>query len=315
MWNSTAKQLQEMCFAKFQLKFNPFSDVEFTAARAARDAKRRSLQKDPTKRKVSAVALTNEEYKTIIEMWDDNEPVGLQRKFFHVISRELAWRGGEGIMAKIEHFAKEIDHQGNFTGRIEYNPVFTKTTQGGSKKLANSKWLIRNKGNLNECPVRLFEKYMEKRGNLQVDRLFVTSNPNWNEQFSKGWYKNCPIGKNTITSWLKESASKIGIDIKKTKVTNHSARATAVSSLVKNGVQEEQLIKITGHSNIHSIKPYLQMDAEHHQNIIEAMRSDNTIENSQNTSQIINSSLQKTTAIQPGSHIVYNNCVFNITNY
>lgn len=314
MWNSTAKQLQEMCFTKFQLKFSPFSDVEFTAARAARDAKRRSLQKDPLKRKVSAAALTNEEYKNIIQLWDDNEPVGLQRKLFHIISRELAWRGGEGISAKVEHFAKEIDHQGNFTARIEYNPVFTKTTQGGSKKLADSKWLIRNESNLNECPVRLFEKYIEKRGNLQVDRLFVTPNPNWNEQFSKGWYKNCPIGKNTLTSWLKESASKIGIDIKKTKVTNHSARATAVSSLAKNGVQEEQLIKITGHSNTHSIKPYLQMDTEHHQNIIKAMRSDNSIANNQNTSQIINSSLQKTAAIQPGSNIVYNNCVFNITN-
>ena len=90
MWNLTAKQLQEMCFAKLQFKFNPFSDVEFTAARTARDAKRRGLQKDPTKRKVSAVALTNEEYKTIIEMWDDIEPVGFQQKFFYVISRELA---------------------------------------------------------------------------------------------------------------------------------------------------------------------------------------------------------------------------------
>ena len=218
MWNSTAKQLQEMYFVKFQMKFNPFFDVEFLAARAARDAKRRRLQQDPRKRKTSAAALTNEEYKNIVNMWDDNNPVGLQLKFFHVISRELAWRGGEGIMAKVENFVKEIDHQGHFTGRIEYNPVFTKTTQGGSKKLANSKWLIKNESNLNECPVRLFDKYMEKRGNLQVDRLFVTPNPTWNEQFSKGWYKNSPVGKNTITAWLKESASKIGIDIKKTKL-------------------------------------------------------------------------------------------------
>ncbi|KAJ8912784.1 hypothetical protein NQ315_002541 [Exocentrus adspersus] len=277
MWNSTASSCKKCVLPNSNSSLIHFLDVEFAAARATRNAKQRSLQKYPTKRKASAVALTNEEYKTIIEMWDDNEPVGLQRKFFHVISRELAWRGGEGTMAKIEHFAKETDHQGNFTGKIEYNPVLTKTTQGGSKKLANSKCLIRSKGNLNECPVRLFEKYMEKRGNLQVDRIFVTPNPNWNEQFSKGWYKNCPIGKNTITSGLKESASKLGIDIKKTKVTNHSARATAMSSLAKNGVQEEQLIKITGHSNTHCIKSYLQMDAEHHQNIIEAMRKSRSL--------------------------------------
>lgn len=65
--------------------------MEFTAARATRDAKQGCLQKDPT---------------------------------------------------KFVHFAKETIHQSNFTGRIESNPIFLKTAQGGSKKLANSKWLI-----------------------------------------------------------------------------------------------------------------------------------------------------------------------------
>lgn len=316
MWNSTAKQLQEMCFLKFKIKFNPFSDVEFVSARAARDANRRRLQRDPTKRKSSAAALTNDEYTKIIQIWNENEPVGLQRKFFHIISRELAWRGGEGVTAKVDYFVKELDHEGNFTGRIEYNPVFTKTTQGGSKKLADSKWLIRNHSNINECPIRLFEKYMERRGDLTIDRLFVTPNPNWNTQFLNKWYKNSAVGKNTISSWLKESASQIGIDIKKVKVTNHSARATAVSSLAKNGVQEQQLIKVTGHSNPQSIKPYLQLDVKHHQNIIQAMRSEHLEENNHQNTSIITSNIQHSqqTSIQPSS-IVYNNCVFNINNY
>lgn len=318
MWNSSAKQLQEMCFIKYQLKFNPFSDVEFAAARAARDAKRRQLQRDPTKRKTSAAALTNEEYNKILKIWDENESAGLQRKFFHVISHELAWRGGEGTMAKVEHFRKEIDHKGEFTGRIEYNPVFTKTTQGGSRKLADSKWLVRNTKNLDECPVRLFEKFMEKRGDLTVDRLFLTPNPNWNENFSKGWYKNSPVGKNTIAFWLKESASKIGIDVKKIKVTNHSARATAVSNLTKNGVQEQQIIKITGHSNFQSIKPYLQMDMDHHQNIIYAMRGEQSLGNSRSLGQshrqnkFTEVEQRQESTIHPNN--VYNNCVFNISN-
>lgn len=67
-----------MCFAKFHLKFNPLSNVEFTAARAARDAKRRSLQNDSIKREATVVAPTNKEYKNIMQMFDDNKLVGLQ---------------------------------------------------------------------------------------------------------------------------------------------------------------------------------------------------------------------------------------------
>ncbi|XP_023310426.1 uncharacterized protein LOC111691585 [Anoplophora glabripennis] len=164
MWNSTAKQLQEMYYEEFKVKFDPFSDITFKNARAARDAKRRKLQKDPTKRKLSALALSDAEYMKIVELWDEDCPEGLQRKFFHIASHELAWRGGEGAVANIEYFVEETDNFGKFTGRIEYNPIFSKTTQGGSRKLADSKWLITNINNPTICPVRLFRKMMEKRG-------------------------------------------------------------------------------------------------------------------------------------------------------
>ncbi|CAH0558871.1 unnamed protein product [Brassicogethes aeneus] len=64
----------------------------------------------------------------------------------------------------------------------------------------------------------------------------------------------------------------IGLNVKERKITNHSNRSTAVSELAKNGVQEQQLLKITGHSNPNSIKPYLNIDQEHHNKIINTMR-------------------------------------------
>lgn len=113
---------------------------------------------------------------------------------------------------------EEIDNEGNFTGRIEYNPVFSKTAQGGSKKLTDCKWLVTNDINPEVCPVRLFKKLLDKRGNhIKIERLFLTPNPNWNHPESKGWYKNCAVGKNTISTWFKSAASSIGIDIKKIK--------------------------------------------------------------------------------------------------
>ncbi|CAH1113828.1 unnamed protein product [Psylliodes chrysocephalus] len=47
MWNSTAKQLKEMFFINYNIKFDPFTDPEFASARVARDAMRRKLQRDP----------------------------------------------------------------------------------------------------------------------------------------------------------------------------------------------------------------------------------------------------------------------------
>lgn len=57
LWNSTAKQIQEMFFNEYNIKFNPFTDIEFKEARAARDCKRKQLQGMPEKRKASAVHL------------------------------------------------------------------------------------------------------------------------------------------------------------------------------------------------------------------------------------------------------------------
>lgn len=96
---------------------------------------------------------------------------------------------------------------------------------------------------------------------------------------------------------------------------NHSARATAVSNLAKKEVSEQQLIKITGHSSSQSIKPYLQLDSEHHQNIIESMRSN--FPNTSSTTVFHKSVEIKDNTFSEGSkHPTnnYNNCIFNITN-
>ncbi|KAH0812938.1 hypothetical protein GEV33_009853 [Tenebrio molitor] len=148
-WNFTAKQLQEFYYKEHNVKFDPFADVEFSSARAARDAKRRNLQTDPKKRKLSSAAISKQEMERMVEMCDENTPTGLQKKFFLIAGYELAWRGEAGASC-LHHFSEEKNNE----GRIEYNPVFTKTCQGGAKKLADSKWLITNANSPEICPVR-----------------------------------------------------------------------------------------------------------------------------------------------------------------
>lgn len=153
MWNTTAKMVQELYFKTWNIEINPFSDAIFKTAREARDATRKKLQALPEKRTSSAAAITEKEFSKILKIFDETNPEGLQKKFFFIASYELAWRGGEGYKCMVYFFKEEIDNHGLFTNRIEYNPIFSKTAQGGAKKLTESKWLITNK-NLDLCPVR-----------------------------------------------------------------------------------------------------------------------------------------------------------------
>lgn len=102
--------------------------------------------------------------------------------------------------------------------------------------------------------------------------MFLTASPFWDKVEGGVWYKNSPVGVNEISKWVKSSADRIGLDVKRRKISNHSIRSSAVTSLAKSGVGEQQIMKITGHNNINSIKSYLQLDGEHHQAIINQMR-------------------------------------------
>lgn len=315
IWNVTAKMTMEKFHDEFGITFNPFLDIEFKTAREAKNSKRKQLQKEPEKRKESSVALKYNEFKMMVNNCNEETPHGLQKKLFLILSYELAWRGGEGSTCLMTYFKEEMHNEGDKTGRIEYNPIFTKTTQGGSKPCATSKWLIKNQAAPDLCPVRLYLKYQQKRLEIKNERLFLTANSFW--KCSGKWYKNIPVGKNELGKWTNREAKKAGLDTATKKITNHSLRATAVSQLAKSGVDEQQLIQITGHSSAKSISSYLQMDKNHHENIVAKMRdsSPNNFEESFQLQQPQSSSwmsMTKTSATSKQNHIVnYSNCTFS----
>lgn len=306
IWNTLAKMLQEKYYTEFKIKFDPFRDIEFKQARCARDSKRKQLQSEPNKRKLSAVAFTSNESTCMQTFWDEDNPYGLQKKFFNIVATELAWRGNEAAFALTHYFKRITDHYGNDTGRIEYNPIFTKTTQGGASRCANSKWLTQNVNNINVCPVRLFNKLMNKRPNhVTSERLFLTPNPFWKNSTER-WYKNLPVGVNELSKWTKQTAQAIGIDVQNNKITNHSHRSTAVTIMANAGISDQQLIKITGHSSANSIQPYLNMQPEQHNNILEKMRG-SSAEPSKAVNPIVSSKLNNKNEGQ----FRFKNCTFN----
>jgi hypothetical protein len=70
-------------------------------------------------------------------------------------------------------------------------------------------------------------------------------------------------------------------------------------------------VNITEHSNPSSLKPYLQLDQEHHREIIGSIRT--TIQEPVTTT-AQNTSMQQTINKRyesPENQVVYKNCVFN----
>ena len=105
-------------------------------------------------------------------------------------------------------------------------------------------------------------------------------------------------------------AKNIALDVKRVKITNHSNRAAATTELSRSGVGEQKLVKITGHSSPSSLKPYLQLDQEHHRELIGSIRT--TIQGTVTTT-AQNTSMQQTINKSHESsenQVVYNNCVF-----
>ena len=195
-----SNQVQPICGHKIQ------------KVREARNAKRKILQSIPENRKASAKALTKHEIVQMARLWNEEKPEGIQKKFYHIAAFEFAWRGEEAESCKISYFKEDLGNDGKKTGRIQYTPIFTETVQGGAQKLADSKWLTSNNAEQDICPVRFFRKIVKKRGDhVTSDRLFLTPNPFWTKTNSKRWSKNSPIGP---------SASNIGLNIKRAKITN-----------------------------------------------------------------------------------------------
>lgn len=69
---------------------------------------------------------------------------------------------------------------------------------------------------------------------------------------------------NTLSKWEK-NVSRKEMDIKNFKVSN---RATAVSQLLASCIGEQETMKITGDVSSSSMKPYVQLNTEHHQNML-----------------------------------------------
>ena len=127
----------------------------------------------------------------------------------------------------------------------------TKNHPGGDKSNDqdySDQRLYETEGQLN--PIEAYLLYMSKL-HPSCNAFFQTPRTNYKQE--EHWYRNEPIGKNTIAR-IMQTISKAA-NLSKT-YTCHSVRATTITTLGRRGLQNSDIIKITKHKNEASLKHY-----------------------------------------------------------
>ena len=74
------------------------------------------------------------------------------------------------------------------------------------------------------------------------------------------WYKNLRMGENTIGDIMKNMKTNSPLVANEKKMTNHSARKTAVKKMQRKGLSRSDIIVITGHASEKGLDSYDEGD-------------------------------------------------------
>ena len=105
----------------------------------------------------------------------------------------------------------------------------------------------------NSCPVQLFKLYLSKL-NKQNDRLWQRPGSGYVNYNDDEWFESRPVGHDMLERFMKLSLTKnVKLD---GSYTNHSIRATVISTLDKDGFEARHIAALSSHKNEATIKEY-----------------------------------------------------------
>ena len=180
--------------------------------------------------------------------WKDKADVFLEACWFYICFH-YGRRGREGwtSMTKDTFTVKTNDEDIAYVCMT--HTEVTKNHQGGHKQhdIDYSDQRMYGPG------VEIYKHLMSKL-HPKTNRLF--QNPlNCYSPDAAIWFKNEPMGKNTLSTIMKRISTKAGLS---QQYTCHSVRASTVTTLFQAGVTPQSIIAITKHKNTSSLGHYIE---------------------------------------------------------
>ena len=215
----------------------------------------------------------------------DSNPATLLHTIWFLCTMHFGWRSvDEHRRVCYGDFEVGSDDQG-----IQYVELKTergtKTRTGceGQKERAfNPRMYAKNE---KDCPVALFKKYVSLRPShtKNPESPFYLLPANTPTQTT--WYKNQPVGINSLGKFMKVMTDNAGISGKK---TNHSARKTMITKLVQNDVNPLHVAQLTGHKCLKSLDSYSKASLEQQKRMSHMISGhDKPMQNITNTASVI----------------------------
>ena len=183
---------------------------------------------------------------------DTDTPSGLQNKVFVDVMVYFGQRGRESLRdMKPEDYVLNTDELGN--RYFERRNTFTKSRrENEDEEFGGRMYEIKDSP---RCPVQTLIKYKEL---LNSSCTAFWQRPKSMPREEGPWYDSIPLGINTLGGKMNSIAQKAGCT---TKYSNHSLRATTVTTLNDAGFDSRDIMTVTGHKAESSLKHYAKTSA------------------------------------------------------
>ena len=103
------------------------------------------------------------------------------------------------------------------------------------------------------CLVKIFKEYLARQPPEMVSADSPLCLASIVKPSSYIWFKKQPLGKNSLSSFMKSMSEAAGLP---GKHTNHSVRRTMISTLRKENVEPLNIISLAGQRNLKSLDSY-----------------------------------------------------------
>lgn len=157
-----------------------------------------------------------------------------------------------------------LRHDANGEEFLELNERQSKTNQGENpnsvREVTPKAWATHD----DRCPVAVYKRYAEVRpaGFSGADDPFYLATNTKIASKEYPWFKRQPVGVNKLSSIMKRMTTQAGLQ--GARYTNHSARKFLLQTLSKNNVPPTQIMQISGHKNVQSVRNYSHITEDQH---------------------------------------------------
>ena len=243
-----------------------------------------------------------------------NTPRQLLRAVFFLNGRNFCLRGGEEHrQLKLSQLTRKTDPD-----RYIYTEHASKNRSGALQQMRVENKIVPVIANPEagiRCHVAILDLYLSKipASAVSKDVFYLQPVPKVPSDSSKPWFLVIPVGRNTLSTMVRDICTEGGIDGNK---TNHSLRATGASSLFTAGVPEKIIQQRSGHLSLQGLRHYERVTQQQQLAVSRVLSSSENTSFDSELEKVSDTPVEpkpsKTSSFQPTPQMNFTGCTVNI---